>query len=103
MTLEQEFELKLIETYKVAAKHGYHATYFMQMLGERGGVGTAKKLLEDRDVQMGLYRLAQKGLLRVSVENLVLNPRYEGLFEEVERDNARRRLKDLKFEPGGWD
>ncbi len=102
-TNEQDFEQELVRTYKVAAQHGYHATYFMQMLGERGGVGTAEHLLGDEKVQSGLFRLKEEGLLHLSVENLVLNPRFSELFLSKCRRAAEERLKALNFTPGRWE
>lgn len=102
-SLEQEFEQELVRTYKIAAQHGYHATYFMQMLGAMGGVGTAEHVLSDDKVQSGLYRLKEEGLLHLSVENLVLNPKYADLFLSKYTRAARQRLDDLDFTPGGWD
>ncbi|MEP0766904.1 MAG: hypothetical protein HRF45_10250 [Fimbriimonadia bacterium] len=103
MTLEERFRADLLRTYVDAAKRGYHATYFMQMLETYGGVEMAKRLLDDDQVQSGLYRLAELGLLRLSVENLVLNPVYDELFLSSVKNAARKRLEDLGFEPGGWD
>jgi hypothetical protein len=100
--LEQEFEQELVRTYKVAAQHGYHATYFMLMLAQRGGVGTAEHLLDDATVQSGLFRLKEVGLLHLSVENLVLNPKFDALFLSKYKRAARERLEALKFAPGQW-
>jgi len=99
--LEREFEQELIETYKVAAKHGYHATYFLKMIGTHGGVETAKRLLADDQVQTGLFRLAELKILHISVENLVLERKYDELFLTSEKRAARERLRELGFEPGG--
>lgn len=101
--LEREFEQELVRTYKIAAQHGYHATYFMQMLAEKGGVGTAEHLLGDDKVQSGLYRLKEEGLLHLSVENLVLNQRYGELFLSKYKRAALERLQTLQFTPGRWN
>lgn len=95
--LEQEFEQELVRTYKIAAQHGYHATYFMQMLAEKGGVGTAEHLLGDDKVQSGLFRLKEEGLLHLSVESLVLNPRFSELFLSKHKRAAKERLQVLGY------
>jgi len=45
MTLEAELTQALEGTIDAAKARGYFPTYFMQMLGEHGGVETAKRLL----------------------------------------------------------
>ncbi len=103
MDLKQQFHQDLIRTYLVAKKKGYNATYFMRMVDDLGGVTAAKRLLRDNQVQEGLFHLAQLKLLRVSVENIVLNPKYDSLFSKSEKDAARARLAELGFEPGEWE
>ena len=51
--LENEFHEAMITTYEEGAKRGYYPTYFMQMLDQYGGVGTAKRLLAKREIQSG--------------------------------------------------
>jgi hypothetical protein len=76
LTLDQEFERELVRTYKVSAQHGYTATYFIQLLGERGGAGrgspslltqAASKLIQTSDGP-GLFRCGKliPNVLRLS-------------------------------------
>jgi hypothetical protein len=63
------------------------------MVAIHGGVGAAQLLLQGRDASDGFTRLWQANMLQYSVEAVVLKPRYEPLFNDVERGIARRRLE----------
>jgi hypothetical protein len=100
MSLENELTEELRGTYEVARKRGYIATNFLQMLEEHDGVKTAKKLLAKQEIQQGLMRLAEIGLLKDSMEAVVLQEKYRPLFEGEETDylgEARRRLEALDY------
>lgn len=100
--LEAAFEQELYETYHQAAAKGYRATYFFQMLGKYGGVGTAQRLLATDEVAEGLMKLWELRQLNISVEAIVLKPEYAALFTDVERARARQRLTSLDHK-APWD
>jgi hypothetical protein len=97
MSLENELTQELRGTYKSARKHGYVATYFLQMLEEHGGVGTARRLLAKSDPQTGLFELWKLGLLHESMEAVVLQDKFKSLFAENELAEAHRRLDELGY------
>ena len=66
--LEKEFHTAMMTTYQEGVKKGYYPTYFLQMLHQYGGVETAKRLLAKREIQAGLMRLCELGLLDSSME-----------------------------------
>lgn len=79
-------------------KGAYNPTYFRRMLGELGGVGTAKLLLEpQRSNAYGFERLWELGQLERSLEFAVLLPWFAELFTDQELEEARRRLVLLDF------
>ncbi|MBU0492028.1 MAG: hypothetical protein KKA73_03065 [Chloroflexi bacterium] len=98
--LEDEFHAVMITTYEEGVKRGYYPTYFLQMLYQHGGVETAKRLLAKREVQSGLMRLYELGLLGSSVEAYVIKERYQSLFTEEERQEAHQRLEELGYFSG---
>jgi len=93
--LAREFESAIATTYEEGTKRGYYPTYFMQMLDQLGGVGTARRLLATRGAQPGLYTLWELGILCSSVEAFVIQERFRPLFTDEEREEARRRLEEL--------
>lgn len=101
-TLEAAFHQAMVEIYTVAKKDlGYTATRFIQMVGEVGGLDTARRLLHAPGVSDGFTTLWEKGRLDLSVENRVLDPRFRPLFTDDERRIARERLKQYGFEMAG--
>lgn len=96
-TLENEFHRAMLATYDRAAKLGYRATYFLQMVQEQGGVHAAKGLLAKTEIQAGLIRLQELGRLDISMEALVLQEKFRSLFTQEELAEAQRRLETLEY------
>jgi hypothetical protein len=96
MNLENEFHHEMIGVADFANAHGF-GQRFRQMLGEYGGVGTAKRLLAKGDIQEGLFELSQLNRLDMSMEAYVIKEKYQSLFKPVEITEARRRLEKLGY------
>lgn len=97
--LTSHFGSHMIDGYNRARQEaGYNATYFRTMLAEIGPVATAKKLLASPTVSDGFASLWERGRLDLTVEALVLDTRFETLFDEEELVAARRRLKQFDYE-----
>ena len=69
----------------------------MQMLGEHGGVETARRLLASREPQQGLFELYRLDLLHESMEAVVLQAKFRSLFTQQELAEAHRRLEELGY------
>ena len=89
----------MLSLYQAAAELGYRPTYFIRMVNELGGVGTAKRLLSTEDLQAGLTRLWELGRLDLSVEHHVLQEPWKDLFSDDERREARERLRAYGYNP----
>lgn len=63
-----------------------------------GGVAAAKKLVNGPGTSEGFVVLWEKRQLGRSVEAWMLRPEYEALFSDDERQRARRRLEEHKFD-----
>ncbi len=98
---ETEFDKAMMDIYSRAKSEcNYTASYFLRMLLEHRGVETARILLaEGKTPQEGFTRLWECGRLDLTVECLVLNERFRGLFGDRERETARRRLREYGFDP----
>ena len=91
--LARDFDAAMMQIYVVAkAQAGYNATRFVQMLGEHGGIETARRLLPH--MSDGFTQLWQRNRLDLTVESLILQPQWHALFSEDEREVARRRLRE---------
>lgn len=98
--LERQFGLLMKSIYdRAKSEAGYNATIFLRMLGERGGVETARFLLREPQVSSGFVALWERKRLDLTVEaQLLSHPQYWELFEQADLDTARRWLKDYGFE-----
>ena len=97
-SLQEEFDAAMRGIYERALTEcRYNASYFIQMVNDRGGLQTAKHLLSVDDPQSGFTRLWELGRLDLTVEAHVLKPEFISLFERTEIQTARRRLDELDF------
>ncbi|EXG79598.1 GmrSD restriction endonuclease domain-containing protein [Cryptosporangium arvum] len=95
---EQELHQAMAAIYQKARDEtGYNATYLLSMLAEDGAVETARRLLASATVSTGFTALWNKGRLDLTVEALVLDPRFAGLFTTDELDIARTRLAQFDY------
>lgn len=94
----QEFHHAMASIHQKARDEtGYNATYLLAMLAEDGGVETAKRLLASATVSTGFTALWNKGRLDLTVEALVLDPRFAPLFTADELEIARGRLAQFDY------
>ena len=92
--LESEFDEAMLEIYKRAKSDaGYNATRFLGMVVDRGGLDTARYLLNAETVSDGYAALWERGRLDLTVEALVLEPKWRALFSKAERQIAASRLR----------
>ena len=100
--LESEFHQAMLNVYDQAAANDYHPTIFRDTVRAYGGLRAAKRWLATENPQPGLYQLAKRGCLGISMEALVMQQRWRPLFSAEEREIARKRLASLLSEPLGW-
>ncbi len=94
---EAEFEEALWASCRECRRIGYKPTAFERMLREYGAVNTAQRLLKTFKYSDGFSRLWELRRLDLSLECQVL--RHRGLFTTAELDEARKRLRDLNYDP----
>jgi hypothetical protein len=97
--IERKFHNAMIDVYRKADKEcGYRATRFLQMLGEKGGVKTAKELISKDGGTEGFLKLWQFGRLDLSIEALVQQDEFKGLFTDEELRMCKVRLQKYGYE-----
>lgn len=95
-----EFESEMKGIYERARREAnYNATYFLSMVAEHGGLATARKLLHAPAVSDGFAALWERGRLDLSVEAIILQPRFAELFDDVDISTAQRRLNQFGYAP----
>lgn len=97
--LVKQFDHAMMDIYRRAkAEAGYNASVFLRMVGERGGLSTAKYLINSAKPSDGYTHLYERGRLDLTVEAmLVENQKWHELFTPEELSKARRRLKDYDY------
>lgn len=101
MTIEEAFHEAMLGVYeRVGRDLGYWAGYFLRSVRKHGGVGAARRILEhsgQAGKAKGFLVLTDAGRMDLSVEAVVLEPRFRALFTDGELAIARARLDGL------WD
>ena len=102
MSLEAKFEAAMFDVYRRAkAEAGYNATIFLQMLTEKGGLMTARQLINATRPSDGYTHLFERGRLDLTVEALVVGQaQWRGLFSDAELERAQRRLGQYGYAVG---
>jgi 5-methylcytosine-specific restriction enzyme A len=93
---QDELTLALFESYQRTGRELHRwAAYFLRSLRNRGGVGVAKSILGKPvgKITAGFQALLDAGRPELSVEAVVLEPRFRHLFAPAELATARKRLK----------
>jgi hypothetical protein len=98
---EKAFDRAMFEIYhRARTEAGYAPTIFLQMLERRGGLSTAKYLINSDRPSDGYTNLYERGRLDLTVEAMVVeNPKWHPLFTDDEIRKARRRLRQYGYQP----
>lgn len=72
---------------------GHSPDILIEMLQQRHAVEVAKQLVVSGKIQQGFLKMREIGRLDLSIENLMLQPQFAGLFSPQELDAARWRLE----------
>ncbi|MBF9315828.1 MULTISPECIES: GmrSD restriction endonuclease domain-containing protein [Mycobacteroides] len=98
--IEAEFSQRMKAVYdRGLSEAGYKASYFLSMLSQHGPQETAHKLLASRPISDGFRELWERERLDLTVEALVVEPKFSELFSENEIAVARRRLDQFGYTP----
>jgi hypothetical protein len=96
--LEKDFHREMLEIYRRAkAEAHYPANRFLQMVTEHGGLETARILLHAASVSEGYTALWERERLDLTVEAVILDPKWKELFSDEERKIARDRLLEYRY------
>jgi hypothetical protein len=90
---------------RAKSEAGYNATIFLNMVSERGGLNTAKYLINSPKESDGYTALFLRGRLDLTVEAMIVeNTKWHALFMPDELARARLRLKKYQYTPksGGF-
>src|SRR4051812_7676755 len=84
--LTKLFDAAMFDIYRRAkSEAGYNATIFLRMISDRGGLATAKYLLNSPKPSDGYTHLYERGRLDLTVEAMIVeNTRWHELFTKEE-------------------
>jgi hypothetical protein len=86
--------------HRARTEAGYTPTIFLQMLVRRGGLSTAKYLINSDKPSDGYTNLYERGRLDLTVEAMIVeNPKWHPLFTDDEIQKAKRRLRQYGYQP----
>ena len=91
--LIREFEQQLEKNINEVVESIYRPQSFINMVDKYGYYQAAKKIASDREVSDGFTKLALKQRLDLSIESLIVNPKYESIFTKDEINNCRIKLR----------
>jgi hypothetical protein len=99
--LAKQFDAAMFDIYRRAKQEaGYNATIFLRMISDRGGLATAKYLINSTKPSDGYTHLYERGRLDLTVEAMVVeNIRWHELFTGAELTAANDRLKQYGYCP----
>jgi hypothetical protein len=99
--LEDEFTQAMFDIYRRAKDEAkYLANIFLQMVTDRGGLDTARYLINQPRPSDGYTHLYERGRIDLTVEAMIVeNSKWHPLFVPEELDKARRRLVEYGYEP----
>jgi hypothetical protein len=97
--LAKQFDVAMFEIYRRAkAEAGYTATIFLKMVADRGGLPTAKFLINAAKPSDGYTHLYERGRLDLTVEAMVVeNEKWHSLFTAKEISRAKNRLIEYGY------
>ncbi len=99
--VSKQFDAVMFEIYRRAKKEaGYNATIFLRMVSDKGGLATAKYLINASRPSDGYTHLFERGRLVLTVEAMVVeNVKWHQLFTSDEIAAANKRLISYGYRP----
>jgi hypothetical protein len=97
------FDAAMLQIYhRAKSEAGYTASIFFNMLSDRGGIATAKYLINAPNPSDGYTRLYELGRLDLTVEAMVVeNEKWHVLFTVEELQKAKNRLSQYRYSKKG--
>jgi predicted RNA polymerase sigma factor len=96
-SLKDQFNELMLHTYHEAAKLGYRATYFLQMVARLGAVAAAKELVANPTYSSGFTQLWELKRLDLSAEVLILREEFHEFFDDEHRVMAKTKLPEYGY------
>ena len=96
MSIRDRFKADVIAATEKCYDIGYSPNIFKQMIEAQHPVEVGKKLVLSGEFQHGIKELAKLGHLELTIESIMLDPKYEELFSKEHLEAARWRLDNVE-------
>ena len=95
----KQFDQAMLTIYlRAKSEAKYTASIFFNMLNSKGGLATAKYLINSDQPSDGYTHLYERGRLDLTVEAMIVeDKRWHSLFTADELARARKRLEDYRY------
>jgi hypothetical protein len=98
--LKRDLKERYIETYNACKKFRYFPTAFLKMVvSDTDVVDVTRQLIHKKGGTFGFTELYLNGKMDLSVEKIILEPKYRILFTKEDLRAAYERLKEHEY-PG---
>ena len=95
MSIRDDFDAHVRSSIGHCYDIGYTPTRFEQMINASHPVEVGKQLVISGDFQHGICELAKLGRLELTIESLMLQTQFSGLFTQEELSAAAWRLNNV--------
>ena len=96
MTIRENFKAEVISATERCYDIGYSPNIFKQMISSQHPVEVGKKLVLSGELQYGIRELAKLSHLELTIESIMLQPRFQSLFSKEELEAAQWRLSEVQ-------
>lgn len=97
--LKQELKSRYIDTYNECKKFRYSPRAFLDMVvSDEDIIDVTRKLIHKEGGTSGFATLYENGRLDLSVEKIILEPRYRQLFDKQDLQAAYDRLSQYGYD-----
>ncbi|ELM3719639.1 hypothetical protein RYR53_002714 [Aeromonas hydrophila] len=95
VTIKDDFSSEIREAISQCYELGYHPSRFEEMIATSHPVDVAKNFVISGEFQSGFKQLKRLGKLNLTVEGIMINPKYSALFTKGELEAAKWRLENV--------
>ena len=95
MSLRDTFKADVMAAIERCYDIGYSPNIFKRMIEAQHPVEVGKKLVLSGEFQYGIKELSKLGHLELTIEHIMLDPKYRELFNREHLDAAKWRLDNV--------
>ncbi len=95
MSIKDEFRAAILAAIEESKELGYNPTKFIEMTKQSHPVDIGKKFVASGAFQSGIKEMAKRNRKDLTIEGVMLRPKFSGLFTSDELAAAQWRLDNV--------